>query len=90
MHDRQTSLTPQWIAHVRQVTGGALHGVRLIDSFLDARVQMADVLAGVARKIASEVLNGRGDLRLTRLLRSYVDETSIWGDPASWSVIRPS
>ena len=48
-----------------------------------------DDLAGVALKIASEVLHGRGDPRLTRLLRSYVDVDSIWADPASWAAIGP-
>lgn len=89
VHDRQTTLSPERIAYLREATGGQLAGVRLVDSFYDSRVQLADVLAGVARKIASEALNGRGDPRLTRLLRSYVDETSIWGDAESWAAISP-
>lgn len=89
IHDRQTTLIPERIAYLREATAGQLGGVRLVDSFHDSRVQLADVLAGVARKIASEALNGRGDPLLTRLLRSYVDTTSIWGDTESWATISP-
>jgi hypothetical protein len=89
VHDRQTTLTPERVAYLRGATSGRLAGVRLADSFHDCRVQLADVLAGTARKIASQALNGRGDPRLTRLLASYVDENSIWGDAESWARISP-
>jgi hypothetical protein len=52
--------------------------VRFVDSRSDARVQIADFLAGVARRIASDDLNGRGDVRLTGLLESFVDAESVW------------
>ncbi|WP_410574362.1 hypothetical protein [Amycolatopsis sp. cmx-4-61] len=42
--------------------------MRFVDSRSDARVQVADFLAGVARRIAYDDLNGRGDVRLTGLL----------------------
>lgn len=53
-------------------------------------MQIADFLAGVARKIASDELNGNGDAELTSLLRPYVDVLSIWGDDRSWSLLRPT
>jgi hypothetical protein len=56
---------------------------------LDPRVQIADFLAGVARKVASDELDGRGDAELVALLRTYVDPASVWGDDRSWSVLRP-
>ena len=69
--------------------GGRLAGLRLVDSRSDARVQVADFLAGVARKIASDELNRRGDAELTGLLRPYVDASSTWGDERSWSLLGP-
>jgi hypothetical protein len=83
--DRQTTLSPSRIAYLRTATSGRLADLRLVDSFYDPRVQLADVLAGVARKIASDELNGRGDPGLTGLLRPYVNRRSIWGDELSWA-----
>ncbi|GAA3758665.1 hypothetical protein GCM10022225_50090 [Plantactinospora mayteni] len=62
---------------------GRLTGLTFAESHLDSRVQVADFLAGTARRIASDDLNGRGDPELTALLRPYVDGYSIWGDAAS-------
>jgi hypothetical protein len=102
VHDRHNALSAQRVATIQELfdrpdpalLGGAprgrLVGVRLADSRSDPRVQVADVLAGAARKIASEQLNGRGDPELTALLRPYVDSGSIWGDDRSWSLLGPT
>ncbi|MFL6142192.1 MAG: hypothetical protein ACJ72N_10060 [Labedaea sp.] len=91
VHDQQTALTDERVAELKEMFGrsvpqlrGRLRSLRLVDSRTDARVQVADFLAGVARKIASEELNDRGDVVLTGLLRPYVDALSIWGDDRSW------
>ncbi|MFD8494546.1 DUF3800 domain-containing protein [Amycolatopsis sp. NPDC059657] len=76
VHDEQLALTETLVAQVKARTG--LHEIRFVDSRADARVQVADFLAGTARKIASEELNGRGDDELTSLLSPYVDEHSLW------------
>lgn len=93
VHDQQNALTEERIAwlkeHLRSPQG-RLTSVRLVDSRSDPRVQLADFLAGVARKIASDELNGRGDAELTVLLRPYVDASSIWGDDRSWSLLGPA
>ncbi|MET8586658.1 DUF3800 domain-containing protein [Streptomyces collinus] len=92
VHDRQNMLTPQriaWIAERAREEGIGLAGVRLVHSRLDARVQIADFLAGIARRIASDELGGRGDPGLTARLRPFVGERSVWGDAASWSRIGP-
>ncbi|WP_406271479.1 DUF3800 domain-containing protein [Streptomyces sp. NBC_00191] len=93
VHDQQNALTEERIAwlkeHLRSPQG-RLTSVRLVDSRSDPRVQLADFLAGVARKIASDELNGRGDAELTALLRPYVDAFSIWGDDRSWSLLGPA
>jgi len=57
------------------------------DSRSDPRVQVADLLAGVARRLAWEVLEDRGNAALIALLRPYVDPHSIWADDRSWSLL---
>jgi len=49
-----------------------------VDSRTDPRVQVADLLAGVARRVAADELVGRSDPDLTALLRPYVDPASRW------------
>ncbi|WP_329080372.1 MULTISPECIES: hypothetical protein [unclassified Streptosporangium] len=99
VHDRQTILTEERVARLREMFGeprpgappcsprGRLAGLRFVAARSDARVQVADLLAGTARKIASDELNGRGDAELTALLRPYVDPFSIWGDDRSRSLL---
>ena len=101
LHDEQLTLTEVRIAQLKEIFSkphpallrdsprGRLASLRLVDSRSDSRVQVADFLAGVARKIASDELNDRGDAELTALLRPYVDSFSIWGDDRSWSLLRP-
>jgi hypothetical protein len=98
VHDRQNLLTERRVALLKEISGGprsvppsrgGLAGLRLVDSRSDPRVQVADLLAGAARKIAEDELNDRGDAELTALLRPYVDSSSIWGDDRSWSVLKP-
>ncbi|MBP2325783.1 hypothetical protein JOF56_006168 [Kibdelosporangium banguiense] len=89
VHDRQNLLTEERLLQLKQTLGGRLTGLRFADSRDDARVQIADFLAGVARRIASDELNGHGDAELVELLRSYVDPASTWGDERSWAALRP-
>jgi hypothetical protein len=102
IHDEHTALTEERIAQLKEIfckphpallrysPRGRLTSLRLVDSRSDSRVQVADFLAGVARKIASDELNDRGDAELTALLRPYVDSFSIWGDDRSWSQLGPT
>jgi hypothetical protein len=93
VHDAHTTLTAERIARITELLGPPrprLAGLRLVDSRADARVQVADFLAGVARKIASDELNDRGDPALTALLRPYVDPCSTWADDRSWSLLAPT
>jgi hypothetical protein len=83
VHDRQNVLSDKRIAYVEELCGGAAD-IRLADSRSDLRVQVADILAGAARKTASAELDGRGDPELTALLRPYVDHASLWGDNPFW------
>lgn len=92
VHDRQTLLTQARIDELKETRAaeGRLADLRLVDSRLDPRVQVADLLAGAARKIAEDELTHQGDAELTALLRPYVDTFSVWGDDRSWSLLAPS
>ncbi|MEV0981427.1 hypothetical protein [Streptomyces sp. NPDC049915] len=88
VHDRQSLLTEDriaWIVVTARRHGAALTGLRLVAARDDARVQLADFLAGIARKIASDELNGHGDTELTTLLCPFVAAGSVWGDEGSWA-----
>jgi hypothetical protein len=71
VHDRQLALTEYRIARLVELCGGRLAGLRLVAARLDARVQVADFLAGVARRIVSDELAGRGDGELLDLLAPF-------------------
>ena len=86
VHDEQPALRHDRLAQLAALLGPSA-SVRFVDSRSDPRVQLADFLAGVARWIASEELNDRGDAELTVLLRPYVDPSSIWGDARSWALL---
>ncbi|RII14717.1 hypothetical protein DSC45_20400 [Streptomyces sp. YIM 130001] len=83
VHDRQNTLTPERLDHVISATGGMLDEVRLVEARQDPRIGLADFLAGITRKIASDRLHGTPDAELTDLLRPYT--TSAPPLPTSWS-----
>jgi hypothetical protein len=90
VHDENSVLTEERVAQLKVTLGSRsdrLAGLRLVDSRADPRVQVADFLAGVARKIGSVELNGRGDAELTALLGPYLDPHSVWGDDRSWTLL---
>ncbi|PZF83290.1 DUF3800 domain-containing protein [Jiangella anatolica] len=86
LHDEQRILTPRRLAALGTLDG-RLAGVRFADSITEPRVQVADFLAGVARRIAEDALAGAPDPELVALLRPYVDPASIWAD---WATLRPA
>ena len=50
-----------------------LRGIRLIDSKLDARVQVADILAGVGREVAQLAMGGTFDNELQDVVHRMLD-----------------
>lgn len=78
VHDRHVALTEARIAGIMRARPSTT--LRVVSSRSDPRVQVADFLAGVARRLASDELAGAGDPELTGLLRGYVDPCSTWGD----------
>lgn len=90
IHDEQPVLTEDRIVELKELLNGRLANLRLVDSRDDARVQVADFLAGIARKITSNDLNGRGDAGLNALLRPYIDPGSLWvGGAVEFGRTRP-
>jgi hypothetical protein len=94
VHDRQNTLSDARIEQLKATFSAPgstrLASLSLVNSYSDPRVQIADILAGAARKIASDELNNRGDAELTAFLRPYVDPFSIWGDDRSWPRLAPT
>ncbi|SED62407.1 DUF3800 domain-containing protein [Jiangella alba] len=86
LHDEQRILTPERVAGL-DTLNGRLAGLRFADSIVEPRVQVADFLAGVARRIAEDELAGAHDPELAGLLRPYVDPGSLWADDASWAAL---
>jgi hypothetical protein len=85
VHDEQSALTSERIADIAATfsvrhPGRRLIAVRQVDSRGDARVQLADFVAGIARRLASDQLAGRGDTELLTLLSPLIDGESIWVD----------
>ena len=96
VHDEQSALTPWRVAEMgarlaAQPSGGRLESVQRVDSREDARVQVADLLAGLARRWAAAMLANRSDpahagrtapsgrdLDLGPRLRPLVDPRSVW------------
>lgn len=84
VHDVQATLTD---AAIRTAVGSsadgssdALEGISFVDSQHDPRVQLADFLAGAARRIASHALAGQADPGLVDLIAPYVSPRSTWLD----------
>ncbi|MFI5891552.1 hypothetical protein ACIA5D_15725 [Actinoplanes sp. NPDC051513] len=87
VHDDQSAVTPERIATIAAGTG--LVEVTLVDSRTDPRVQVADLLAGLARRVAGDHLAGVTHLddSLTALLRPIIDPGSTWADTGSWAAL---
>lgn len=94
IHDRQSMLTPERVEtiisqlaepppeardHVRPV---ALVRVDQVDSRHDPRVQVADLVAGLARSIATAALNDSREARAISL-RPFLPRRILWADKAS-------
>jgi len=82
-HDRQNTLSPDRVTALVRTLGessesGRLRRVELVESAVNAPVQLADILAGTARGIATAETVGEGDAELVDLLGPYIDPESVW------------
>ncbi|HEY5981189.1 MAG TPA: hypothetical protein VIT41_16315 [Microlunatus sp.] len=84
VHDEQSVLTPWRVLEIArrldQTHPGHVLDLRRVDSRDDPRVQIADLVAGIARRAAAGLLIARPDRRLTELISPLVDPTSVWPD----------
>lgn len=88
VHDEQSALTPWRVAEIggrlsEQHPGHVLDLVR-VDSRDDPRVQVADLVAGIARRAATGVMVGRPDPALVEIVHPLIDPGSVWLDD-TWS-----
>jgi hypothetical protein len=94
LHDQQNTLSARRITQLTALANatspGRLVRLSLVDSQWDPRIQLADILGGAVRKIASDELNGRGDPVLTSLLEPFISSQSIWGHDQSWRLLQPT
>lgn len=70
VHDRHLSLTPSRVAAL--VAVGGLARFDIASASVDARVQLADFLAGIVRRTCTAALDGSGDPALLDLVRPYL------------------
>ncbi|USX55925.1 NAD-dependent protein deacetylase of SIR2 family [Lentzea sp. HUAS12] len=77
VHDQQLSLTDGRIRQLKELAP-RLESLVLADSQFDARVQVADFLAGIARRVAEEELHGRPDREVIELLMPFVVGPGMW------------
>jgi hypothetical protein len=93
LHDQQNTLSARRVSLLTTLVNASVPGrlvrLSLVDSQWDPRVQLADIIGGAVRKIASDELNGRGDPELTTLGSPFVSPQSIWGDDHSWRSLQP-
>ncbi|HEY1176791.1 MAG TPA: hypothetical protein VGF17_11580, partial [Phytomonospora sp.] len=79
LHDRQNALAPERVVQLKEMSPD-LAELRLAPSNTDARIQLADIMAGTARRILEHRLHGHGDDALTALFAPYADPASMWVD----------
>ncbi|MDX3661984.1 DUF3800 domain-containing protein [Streptomyces sp. ID05-26A] len=77
VHDQQLSLTDGRIQQLKNLAPW-LESLTLVDSQYDARVQVADFLAGIARRVAEEELYGKPDREVIELLMPFVVGPRMW------------
>jgi hypothetical protein len=81
VHDRQTQLPAARVALLKELCGDRLAGLHFLDAASHPQIQLADILAGTIRKIASDRRDGRADPVLAELAHPYIGASSIM--PAS-------
>lgn len=102
VHDEAKVLTPETVENLKYhlarpglvapslADGGVVvRAIHQVDSKTDARVQVADLLAGIGRAVAEQALRGEGH-PLRRDVHPMIDPLSMWGDVQSWTIMNPT
>jgi len=71
----------------RTLPGADLREIRQTASHLDARVQVADIIAGVGREIAALAANGTYDDELQVVVGEMLDLQGMWSDGSPLDVL---
>ena len=79
------NVLPEFRARIKPVP---LVNILQADSKLDPRIQVADILAGVGRTVATSFIGeSQTDSELLSLIRPFINADSIWGDDESWLML---
>jgi hypothetical protein len=101
IHDVQSTLTPPRLASmidtlqsIHEFSYNAqpikIEGFEFTDSRSDARVQLADLLAGASRSVASDVWLGKPlDGLAPSIFAPFIVPSSLWADEVSWNKLTP-
>ncbi|MGB7964283.1 MAG: DUF3800 domain-containing protein [Propionicimonas sp.] len=80
---------PDLVAPSLAESGIVIRDIHQVDSKTDARVQAADLLAGIGRAVAERALRGESH-PLRHDFQPMVDPRSMWGDVGSWMIMNPT
>ncbi|WP_319446150.1 MULTISPECIES: DUF3800 domain-containing protein [unclassified Mycobacterium] len=93
VHDRYAALTPAAVKDILAVSTARwpnmgipppITSLQQVDSRTDARVQVADLVAGVGAWAARSALDGMLTDQDAELIRPYMIGDSMWADVPSW------
>lgn len=93
IHDRQAVLTAETRGVLQRLGNCPLpefplvvpiHGIALVDSRDDPRIQVADIVAGLGSLAGTTALSGQLDDTVADAVRPAIIANSLWGDDASW------
>jgi len=97
VHDRQAALTPAAVSNILDVAKvrwpsmgipPPIAKLRQVDSRHDARVQVADLIAGVGAWAASKALAGTLSDQEADIIHPYMMADSMWADEQSWMLLK--
>ena len=93
VHDRHATLTPDAVKDILAVTRvrwpnmgvpPPITTITQVDSRQDARVQVADLVAGVGTWAARKALEGTLTDQDAEVIRPFMIADSMWADAPSW------
>jgi hypothetical protein len=96
VHDRQTILTEDLVDAVVEIANHPhpefpnyvpIVGISQADSRTDARVQLADLVAGLGRLSGEQALAGTLTPSVVSAVRPMLDGMSVWDDESSWRAL---
>lgn len=96
VHDRNSALTTEACAEIMRAGAHPhpdfpikvpIESIRLVDSREDARVQIADIVAGLGAIAGRSSLEGRLDPDIRKAVEPSLISSSLWADAESWRLL---